>query len=263
MIDLHCHVLPGIDDGPADLETAVAMMEAYAADGVTTVVATPHLRSDFPDVVPAEISGRCALLEDAAAAEGIELQLVPGGEIGLSWALDASDADLRAVSLDGLGRDLLVETPPNPLGSGAEEAMFEIGLRGYRITLAHPELSLSYQRAPHKLAQLAGRGVLLQVTASALLQPARRSPSAALAQHLVREGLCAAVASDAHSPGPWRPPTLNRAVLAAARLASPARAEWLVVDAPDAILAGEPLPPVPSAPPTPRGRAWLRRRAGV
>lgn len=261
MIDLHCHVLPGIDDGPTDFESAAAMLQAYAADGVETVVATPHLRSDFPDVVPAQVAEHCDALADAAAHAGV--QLVPGGEVALSWAVAASDEELRAVSLDGLGRDLLIETPPNPLSFGVEEALFSIGIRGYRLTLAHPELSSSFQRHPHKLAGLVDRGLLLQVTAGALLREPRRSGSAALAHALVREGLCAAIASDAHSPGPWRPPELGAAVSVAGRIAGTARAEWLVVDAPDAILAGEPLPPVPGAPPTPRGRTWLRRRTGV
>jgi len=263
MIDLHCHILPGLDDGPADDLTALDMLRAYEADGVETVVATPHLRTDFPDIVPAEIAGRSLALEDAGTRDGLCTQVVPGGEVALSWAFNASDDDLRAASLDGLGKDLLIETPPNALGSGVAEALFEVALRGYRLTLAHPELSPSFQRCPERLARLVHRGVLLQVTSSALQRSARKSASASLAQALVREGLCAAIASDAHSAGPWRPPELTRGVAAAARLATPAFAEWLVRDAPDAILAGEPLPLPPEAPATPRGRSWLRRRAGV
>ncbi len=96
-----------------------------------------------------------------------------------------------------------------------------------------------------------------------MLRPARRSASASLAQSLVRDGLVCALASDAHSGGPWRPPELARAVLAAARFCTPAQAEWLVLDGPDAILAGEPIPPRPHARATPLGRAWLRRHVGA
>jgi len=261
MIDLHCHVLPGLDDGPADHESTVAMLAAYAADGVETVVATPHLRFDFPDVRPAAIADLCEGLAGAAAEAGV--QLVAGGEVALTWGLSVSADDLRAASLDGLGRDLLVETPPNPLSWSVSQSLFHLQMRGCRLTLAHPELSSSFQKAPDRLATLVDQGTLLQVTASSLMRSPRRSRSAALAQALVRDGLCAAIASDAHSPGPWRPPELGRAVVAAARISTPAQAEWLVVDGPDAILAGEPLPPLPTAPPTARGRSWLRRRAGV
>ena len=263
MIDLHCHLLPGIDDGAVGLAHAVDMLHAYAEDGVETVVATPHLRGDFPAVIPAELAGRCEAVRMAAAIDGNDLRIVPGGEVSLTWALDASDDELRAVSLDGLGRDLLIETPPSPMAPGVDRALFAVALRGYRVTLAHPELSRSFQRAPQALAELVRRGVLLQITSSSLQRPTRSSGSATLAHGLVREGLCSAIASDAHSPGPWRPPELARGVLAAARTAGPARAEWLVTDAPAAILAGDPLPPLPSEAPTPRGRSWLRRRVGV
>ncbi|MBA2517042.1 MAG: hypothetical protein H0V22_06955 [Solirubrobacterales bacterium] len=85
------------------------MLRAYAADGVDTVVATPHLRTDFPAVVPAEIAGRCEAVGSAAAAGDNHVRIAAGGEGSLTWALDASDGDLRAVSLDGLGRDLLTQ----------------------------------------------------------------------------------------------------------------------------------------------------------
>lgn len=259
MIDLHCHILPGIDDGPADLPSAVAMLRAYAADGVSTVAATPHLRADFPDVHPHELSARCAELEAAGRAEGLSVGVKVGGELALGWALRADDDDLRAVSLDGRGRDLLIETPANPLGPGVAEGLFALVMRGYRTTLAHPELSSAFQRAPDRLAAFADRGTQLQVTAAALLRAPRRSRSAALAHRLVKEGRCTVIASDAHSPGPWRPPELARAVLVAARIASPAQGEWLTTHAPGAILAGERLPPLPVAPPTSRGLARLRR----
>lgn len=262
MIDLHCHVLPGIDDGPPDLAGAVAMLRAYAADGVTTVAATPHLREDFPAVRPRELAARCAQLDAAGLADGLAVRVVPGGEVALGWALRASDDDLAAVSLGAAGRDLLVETPANPLGPGIAESLEVIARRGYRITLAHPEVSRYFQREPERLLALTERGVLLQITAGALFRSPRTSASAALAHRLIREGRAAAVAADAHSPGPWRPPGLARAAAAAARIATPAQAEWLTLHAPEAILAGQPLPPLPAAAPAARARRRrLRRQA--
>ena len=72
----------------------------------------------------------------AAIVDGNDLRIVPGGEVSLNGVLDASDDELRATSLDGLGRDLLIETPPSPMAPGIDRALFAVALRGYRVTLA-------------------------------------------------------------------------------------------------------------------------------
>jgi protein-tyrosine phosphatase len=254
VLDLHAHVLPGIDDGPADLDAAVAMARAAAADGVRVLAATPHLRRDFPAVVPAELAFRARELSEALSRAGVDLEIVQGGEADLYWAHDASDEDLAHASFGGRGTDLLVETPYGELPPVFEDLLFDLTLRGKRLLLAHPERSPTFRRDPNRLSALVERGVLLQVTASALAGP-RRSRSRRFAHDLVREGRAHVIASDSHGAGLVRPPL--SAGLAAAREVDPLRASWMVEDAPAAILAGDPLPPAP--PTRSRRRAPWRR----
>jgi protein-tyrosine phosphatase len=210
------------------------------------VAATPHLRSDHPDVVPAQLALRCAELNDTLATEGLRLEVVPGGESDLLWALNAPDEELALVSYAQRGTDLLVETPHGPLPPGFEKLLFRLGKRGYRVLLAHPERNITFQREPGRLTELARRGVLLQVTASSLASGSRRSGTARLAFSLVTEGVCHVIASDAHGAASGRA-SLAQGLAAAGELA-PARSDWMVSVAPAAILAGEPLPPPPSEP---------------
>src|SRR6516165_5195396 len=98
MVDIHSHVLPGIDDGAPDVDEAVAMARAAAGAGTATLVATPHVRADFPGVHVDELADRCEQLRDAIAQAGVELEIVCGAEVSLAWALDAGDAELRMAS---------------------------------------------------------------------------------------------------------------------------------------------------------------------
>ena len=256
-VDLHCHVLPGLDDGPGDRAASEAMLDRMAEQGIAIVVATPHVREDFPDVTARRIREEVAALGERSGP-----RVVTGGEIAITRAMAMSDEELRALSIGGHGRDLLIETPYGPLSSWVEDAVLGIAARGFRVVLAHPELNPSFQRSPRRLARLVAGGVLLQVTAASLLRSRRRSPSARLAEELVRDGIAPLLASDAHSAGPWRPPELTAGVLAATRLAG-ARGEWMASVAPAAVLAGAPLPAPPRAGATPRGLARLRRRAAT
>jgi protein-tyrosine phosphatase len=255
LVDLHAHVLPGIDDGPADLDGAVALAAAAAAAGVTTMAATPHVRADHPAVRPGELASRTQTLQERLRAEGIPLRVVPAGEVDLYWAAEADADALRLVSYGQRGTDVLVETPYGELPPVFETLMFRLTAQGYRLLLSHPERSPTFQREPQRLAALAERGTLLQVTASALAGTNRRSRTERLARDLVREGVAHVIASDAHGANIVRA-TLRDGVLAAARLA-PARAEWMATEVPAAILAGEPLPPAPTE--TGR-RRWLGPR---
>lgn len=257
MIDLHAHLLPGIDDGPVDIEGTVALARAAVDQGTRLLAATPHCREDHPDVKPAELSARTDDVRARLAAEGVALEVVQGGEVALAWALAADDDDLRRVSYGARGTDLLIETPFAPLPDTFEMLVEVVAARGYRILLAHPENSSTFQQRPARLSELAERGILLQVTARSLASGRRGSRAAALARDLVADGLPHVIASDAHSSGEFRPPDLAAGVAAAAALVGEPRARWMVEDAPAAVLAGAPLPPAP--PPRAR-RTRLRNR---
>jgi protein-tyrosine phosphatase len=243
MIDLHAHLLPGLDDGPSDEAGALALAAEAAAQGVRVMAATPHLREDFPDVRVEELASRVEALRTALARAGTGLEIVSGGEVDILWAQRASDEALRLASFGGRGTDLLVETPYGELPPLFEDLLFRLGARGFRILLAHPERNSSFQRDPRRLAALVDRGTLVQLTAASLAA-GRRSRSARLARALVADGRAHVIASDAHRAGGARA-TLSEGLAVAAH-ESPGRARWMVTAAPAAILAGEPLAPPPA-----------------
>jgi protein-tyrosine phosphatase len=256
-VDIHAHVLYGIDDGPPERTDSEEMLRTAAASGTRTIAATPHLRSDFPNVHVHELAGRCEELREWIAAEGLEITLVNGGEVGLVWALDASADDLRLASYGQRGTDLLIETPSTTVG--IEALLYQIRTHGYRVTLAHPERSREFQRNPALLEALVERGIMLQVNADGLLANPRKSPTSALAHKLCLDGLVHALASDSHRAGEWRPVSvIPEAATAAAELVGPERAQWMLADAPAAIVSGSPLPEAPPVVARRRRRLWAR-----
>jgi protein-tyrosine phosphatase len=245
--DLHVHLLPGLDDGPSDEDEAIALAAKLAGDGVRRVATTPHLRGDYPDVRPDELAARTAALQERIDGERIDLDLVTAGEVAIEWAMAASDDDLRLVSYGQRGQDVLIETPYGPLPAIFEELLLRVTDRGYRILLAHPERNHTLQNNPERLGRMVEQGVLVQITASALASSERRSRSRRLARDLLRDGHAHVIASDSH--GAIQRAALSQGVAAASELA-PNRAQWMVTEAPHAIVMGEPLPeaPVDAAP---------------
>ena len=250
MIDLHAHLLPGLDDGPSDEAGAIALAAEAVARGVRVMAATPHLRADFPAVRADELPERVAALRAALARAGVELDVVSGGEVDILWALRASDAALGAASFGARGSDLLLETPYGELPAMFEDMLFQVQVRGFRILLAHPERNPSFQADPGRLDEIVDRGVLLQLTAASLTARSR-SRAERLARRLVVRGRAHVIASDVHRAG-GRRASLGEG-LAAAERAGGERARWMVTTAPAAILAGSPLP---AAPPPAARRAW-------
>jgi protein-tyrosine phosphatase len=240
VIDLHFHILPGIDDGPADARAALALARAAQDAGIQIVAATPHLREDHPAVRPAELAGRCAELSAAMTEAGIALEVVPAGELDVLWVQAADPEEIRLASYAQRGTDVLLETPYGALGPSLEAAVERLWQLGYRVTLAHPERNRTLQRDPGRLVELVERGLLVQVTAGSLASTERRSRSRDFAEQLVRLRLAHVVASDAHSATTFRPPNLAAGVAAIAAI-DPAQARRMSLDAPLAILAGAPL----------------------
>lgn len=257
MIDLHSHILPGIDDGARTEVDSLAIARVAAATGVTAMAATPHLRDDHPGVVPSELAERCAELQRLLDVEQVALEVVPAGELGIHWAQGASDDELRLVSYGQLGAWLLVETPYGEVSELFEELLFKLNARGFETLLAHPERNPSFQRRPERLRALVERGALLQVTAHALVTAARRAPERRLAEALVRESMAHVIATDVHHASGRRSIGLAEASAAADALV-PGAGEYMTREAPAAILAGG----RPTQPAQRKGRRSRVRRLG-
>ena len=180
--------------------------------------------------------------------------------MSLVWALEASDEQLALATYDQRGTDLLIETPTSSV-VGFESLLFQLRAKGLRVTLAHPERSVEFQRDPSRLDELVRQGVLLQVNAETLLGEARGSAAHRLGRDLCTRGLVHALASDGHRAASWRPVTcLGDAVAEAVALAGPDRARWMTETAPAAIIAGAELPNAPEVRAPPRRHRLLWRR---
>lgn len=238
MIDLHCHLLPGIDDGPADLGGTLTMARLHLQAGVQTVAATPHVSWDTPTETAA-IELRLADVRAALAAAELPLEVVVGAEIDVHQAISRSDDELRSLALGG-GPWLLLEAP---LRQGVALAPVAHALleRGHRVLIAHPERSPLVQRDPEALRELVRAGAATQVTAGSFAGHFGRTVRE-YAEGLLEAGLVHSVASDAHD-AVRRPPGIAEP-LAAAGLDD--LASLLGHDVPAAILAGDALPAVPA-----------------
>lgn len=238
MIDLHCHILPGVDDGALDLSDSLGMAGQAAADGIAGVCATPHIRHDH-DVRIGELAGRVEQLDAALQAADLAVRVFTGGEVSESVVPGLSDDELRAVSLGGGGRWILLEPRPGPLSESLTATVKGLIARGFSPLIAHPERHLAADLQA-RLEDAVRRGALVQVTA-ALLE-AGGAVDAMLG--LVAGGVVHVIASDAHSSHGGRPVRLSGAF---ARLRTggvpDARLRWMAEDAPAAIVAGAPLAP--------------------
>jgi protein-tyrosine phosphatase len=207
--DLHFHLLPGVDDGPATIADSLELAAAAAAAGTRTVVVTPHVRGDFVTDVR-ELPTRLQALREAIVAEGIALELRCGAELGhdMVGRLGQDDLDLVAQGPPG-ARWLLVEAPFERIGADFHAATDELRDRGFGVVVAHPERSADASLdAASGLRREVALGAKAQLNALSL--DGRHGTEAGRAAYrLIAEGLAHAVASDAH--GPTRPPALQTA----------------------------------------------------
>jgi protein-tyrosine phosphatase len=250
VIDLHSHVLAGIDDGARSLQDSLEIAQAAVSDGIELVAATPHVRDDYP-TSPEIMEAALAELREALTTAGIPLALRPGGEIALDWI---GRVDPVRFGLAGNPRYLLVEFPY--YGWPLDLDMQMTALLASRITpvLAHPERNAEVQGAPERLQRLVAGGVLVQVTAASLDGRLGRA-SRACGFRLLELGCAHLLASDAHTAA-IRGIGMSAAIGA---IDDPSFARWLSHDVPAAIVADEPLPHPPDRRPRSRRRRWLSR----
>ena len=239
MIDLHSHILPGVDDGAATLEVSVEMARSAVADGIDVLVATPHVRADYP-TTPETMERLLAETHAALAAAEVPLELRPGGELGLDALAGAEDAWLRRFTLGG-GTWLLLEFPYHGWPQRLHDTVAALASRGFSVLLAHPERNAEVQSDPGQLRGAVDAGALVQLTAASVDGRLGRSARAA-AHTLLDRGLAHVIASDGHAPA-LREIGMRAA---AATLDDERLARWLTTDVPAAILDRGPIPSRPS-----------------
>jgi protein-tyrosine phosphatase len=238
VIDLHTHVLPGVDDGARTLGEARAMALDLASQGVTVLAATPHVRDDFP-TTPEAMEEAVAEVRADFEANRVPVDVVHGAEVDLSllWAIPPEE--LRRLTIAQTGRYLLLEFPYRGWPFALDSAVKRLVGLGVTPLLAHPERNPEVQDRPERVHDVEA-GALVQVTAASL-EGSRDRAAQAAALRLLDLGLVHVLASDSHGPH------ISREGMAAAvaTLDDPELARYLTVEVPGAIVAGEPVPERP------------------
>ena len=252
MIDIHCHPLPGIDDGAKSFEIAVAMCQMAAKDGITHLVATPHCNYRYHFDA---LTNR-ARLKELQAAVGDSLQLLLGCDFHLSYdnlrrlAEDGSDFSINHT------RYLLVEFADHFIPEQMDNVFYEIEMAGFTPILTHPERNPVIQRKPELLYRWAMRGCLVQITAMSYVG-GFGSRTQALSEEWLERNLVHFFASDAHDLT-RRPPVLSSCYKKVASARGKEVADLLLEVNPSAVINGTALP----TPPQPLGRKESSRKKG-
>lgn len=231
MIDIHCHILPDIDDGPADVRTSLRMLKMAADDGITHVVATPHFRyrekPNLHDIEAAHLS-----LQLLAEEEKIPVTLLWGGDVRISFEM-LEGLDRREVPAVNGSRYLLLELP-DLVPPRLADFLFEIRVKGYVPIITHPERNYGLLSSPEKTGPLREAGALFQVTAMSITGDFG-PPVKKMSLMLLKEGYIDIIASDAHNLE-RRVPVLSKAFRAVAKAAGPMAARRLCLENPLAVI---------------------------
>jgi len=268
MIDLHCHLLPGIDDGAADDDATLAMAKMAIADGIRCIACTPHVYPGLYDNTTAVIRERVARLQATLDAREMALRLYVGADAHLTPELLDRLRAGTAPTLAGT-RYFLLEPPHHVCPPRFEESVFRFVLAGYVPIITHPERLTWIADHYAMFDEMARRGVWMQLTAGSLTGRFGRG-AMTWGERLLKDGLVHLLATDAHAPV-RRPPLLAEGRVAAERIVGRDEALRLVVERPQNVLDDAPpdtVAPIPALTgdaPRPRrgGGLWSRLSAGA
>ncbi len=246
MIDLHSHILPGVDDGAGSLKESLRMCEMSYRDGVRTIVATPHtlngVYQNNRSTILARVRGLRAVLEAwpfflNRKQNETALAILPGADVHLSQETLPQLDQGKVTTLGDAGKSLLIELPTQNIPHGTEHILLKLVEKGILPVITHPERNLDILQKPQRYQEMILMGCLGQVTALSLtggFGPEVRR----LSENLLKRRLIHVIATDAHSTD-GRSPVLTFGVEAAAKIVGKGEAWRMVTEYPQAILEGQ------------------------
>jgi protein-tyrosine phosphatase len=238
-VDIHCHLLPGIDDGSPDVQSSLAMARMAVADGTRTIVVTPHQLGNFAQNRGEQIRQRTAQFQQTLSAHDISLEILPGADVRIEDHMLGLLSSGEVLTLGDHGRHVLLELP-HELYFPLEGVLAELSRRGITGILSHPERNHGLLRDPDILPSLVDSGCLMQVTAGSLLGTFGPN-SQQLAEWMLSQGLVHFLATDAHGVRARRP-LLGRAFERVQSLAELETAIALCSTNPSFVARGAPVP---------------------
>ena len=238
MIDLHCHILPNMDDGPSSWSTSLKMCRQASEDGIKTIVATPHTLNGIYENHPQAIEEKVKILNHKIKENNIPLQILPGSEVRLRDDIIEKLKNQAIMTINKTSY-ILLEFPAGQIPHQTEEILFQIQIMGITPILSHVERNLEFQRKPDSLANLIQKGALAQLTAASLCG-VFDSKTRKFAQELLANGLIFCIASDAHSDSEsGRNTVLSKAVAEASKIIGHQAALNLVHSNPQKIIMNQ------------------------
>lgn len=241
-VDIHCHCLPGLDDGPATMQEAVALCRALVDDGITTVIATPHQLGRFDNQGgPSDIPRAVSDLNNALEAEGVPLAVMPGAEVRVDERIPSLLESGRVLTLAGAGVYLLLELP-HEVFIDVQPLLRDLAARGITAIISHPETNAFLIRRPQAVLPWLGQGARLQLTAASLTG-AFGPDVEQVAWHWLGTRTAALVATDAHDVD-FRRPQMSEAIDRIAERLGHVAARRVCIENPMRVLAGEEISPL-------------------
>lgn len=256
MIDIHCHIIPGVDDGVPTVEEAIALILKETSGGTEAFIATPHFidRRDYDRLK--NIEQLVGDLVQAVTAEGIRVEIYQGGEIYPSMSIFRALDTGTPMTLAGKGKHMLIDLPMGALPNDFDSILYEIQVRGIVPILAHPERNGQFQENLGLLAQYLERGIACQVNAGSFR--GRYGPRAnEVVKVIVRRHWAHFLSSDAHRVG--GSPILGTAYASLRGELEDEYLEILTHGSAEAVIRGEPLPELPPAKPEPPAKGWFSK----
>lgn len=198
MIDIHCHILPGMDDGAVNLEESMIMANLAVKAGITTIIATPHHKNGKNENRKKEILAHTVALNQALQSKNIPLTILPGQEPRIHRDLLLKYQQDEILSLNNNGKYILIELPPNYVPSYTEQLLFEVQINGLTPVIVHPERNQVIQKYPNLLYEFVRRGACAQVTTASLIGRFGKKIKK-ITLDLIDANLVHFIASDAHN----------------------------------------------------------------
>jgi protein-tyrosine phosphatase len=255
MFDLHCHLLPGLDDGAADLEQSLKMARIAVEDGVRGVVCTPHWLTAHYENGRDAVMEATQRLQTALSDQHIPLQIYPGAELRLDTGILEGIRAGALLTLNDTGRFVLLELPDLVNLQGLEDFIYDLRVQGITPILSHPERNYRFQSSPARLYELVHLGALTQLTAGSVIGHFGKEIQK-FSVLLIKHRMAHILASDAHGAS-IRTPRLARACRAVEKMAGRELAWRMVSEIPQRVIHGRAVEvPEPIAFQTSRFHFW-------